>query len=293
MLPDAAAERVDDLLLRLDRALPGRIEGFYVVGSACLGTFRHGRSDVDFVAIVDGPFREAELRRLRAVHIGRWVDALVRDGVLRRRWPLVCNGSYLERGALSRSPLEATALAGHVAGRFAAGAAGGFDVNPVTWHTLARHGIAVRGPEAARLEVHTDPIELRDWTRANLDGYWRDWVRRARGLGSGGVPATARRFAASGVLGVSRLHYTLVTGEITGKEAAGEYALQTFGPQWRPVVEDALGYWRGAGSLPGDDGRALRRGRGRALRRGRVAADFVAHVIDSASEVKDFAGGHG
>jgi hypothetical protein len=275
MLPPPVAERVDDLLARLDRALPGRVEGFYVVGSACLGAFREGRSDIDFVAIANGDFSSAEVRRLRSVHLGRWVAALARDAVVRRRWPLVCNGSYLERGALSRSPLEVTPLAGHAAGRFATGetgSGGAFDVNPVTWHTLARHGIAVRGPEPDRLEIRADPAELRAWTRENLDGYWRDWVSRARP-----VPARARalprRFAAWGVLGVSRLHYTLATAEIAGKEAAGEYALETFGPEWRPVIEDALAFWRGAPPQPAY--------RGRFARRTRMASEFVAHVIDA------------
>jgi len=49
----------------------------------------------------------------------------------------------------------------------------------VTWHTLARHGIAVRGPEPSRLEIHVDPGALRTWTRGNLDSYWRAWVRGA------------------------------------------------------------------------------------------------------------------
>jgi Domain of unknown function (DUF4111) len=278
MLPATVAERVDDLLARLDRALPGRIEGFYVVGSACLGAFRLGRSDIDFVAIVDGPLAGPELRRLRTVHVGRWVSAVVGDGVLRQRWPLVCNGSYLEPGALSRSPASVTALAGHVAGRFAAGAAGGFDVNPITWHTLAGHGIAVRGPEPVRLGIHTDQAELREWTRGNLDGYWRDWVGRARRFAAGGARALPRRFAASGVLGVSRLRYTLDTGEITGKEAAGEYTLQMFGPEWRPVVLDALAFWRGDPSVSGY--------RGRPVRRCRAAADFAGHVIDTAPRIR-------
>ena len=65
----------EDLLARLDRALPGRIEGFYVVGSACMGAFRPGRSDLDFVAIAGRDLRRAELERLdsrapRSVDIG-------------------------------------------------------------------------------------------------------------------------------------------------------------------------------------------------------------------------------
>jgi predicted nucleotidyltransferase len=70
-LPPVVAERVDDLLARLDRELPDRVEGFYVVGSACLGAFREGRSDIDFVAIVADGLDPDELRRLRAIHLGR------------------------------------------------------------------------------------------------------------------------------------------------------------------------------------------------------------------------------
>jgi hypothetical protein len=139
VLPAPVRDTVDDLLVRLDRAVPGRIEGFYVVGSACMGAFRAGRSDLDFVAIVTGEFGHAELARLRAVHLGRWTSALIRDFALRSRWPLVCNGSYLKCGNLSSSPLEVTPLAGHVAGRFRV-AQRGFDVNPVTWHNTRAAG---------------------------------------------------------------------------------------------------------------------------------------------------------
>lgn len=116
VLPELAHGAVDDLLGRLDRVVPDRIEGFYVVGSASMGAFRADRSDVDFVAIVTGGFGRAELARLRAVHVGRWTTALVQDVALRRRWPLVCNGIYLRAGDLSISPLEVTPLAGHVTG---------------------------------------------------------------------------------------------------------------------------------------------------------------------------------
>lgn len=263
--------------------MPGRVEGFYVVGSVCLGAFREGRSDIDFVAIVDRGLGPAELRRLHAVHVGRWAGALAGDAVLRRRWPLVCNGSYLSRGAVSRSSLEVRALAGHVAGRFATAPERGFDVNPVTWHMLAHYGIAVRGPEPDWLDVRTDAAELRAWTRTNLDGYWRDWVMRARGRsGLARVRALPRRFAAAGVLGVSRLHYTLATGEVISKEAAGDYALATFGGEWRAVIEDALAFWRGAPPAPGSSRR-------HAMGRTRRAADFVAHVIDASPGVKDSA----
>jgi Nucleotidyltransferase domain len=67
-VPAAPLAVVDDLLARLDRALPGRVKGFYVVGSVSLGAFRPGRSDVDFVSILDRELTAAELARLRVVY---------------------------------------------------------------------------------------------------------------------------------------------------------------------------------------------------------------------------------
>jgi predicted nucleotidyltransferase len=259
------------LLVRLDRELPGRVEGLYVVGSAATGAFRFGRSDVDFVALVDRDLSRRELARLRAVHMGLWTSALVHDTALRRRWPLVSNGIYLRSADLSKSPLTVTPLAGHVSGRFGVAERDGFDVNPVTWHTLARRGIAVRGSDRDQLEIHADPAELWEWTRGNLNGYWRRWVERVRHP-SLREAVLGRRFTAAGVLGAPRLHYTIATGEIATKEDAAEHALEVFDPRWRPLIEDALAWWRLEPSRP-----PYRR---HPAKRGHDAADFVSHVID-------------
>lgn len=277
MLAELPRNAACDLLARLDRAVPGRIAGFYVVGSASMGAFRPGRSDVDFVALAAGNLCPAELRRLRALHLGRWSSALTHDAAWRRRWPLVCNGIYLKAGDLARSPLEVTPLAGHVTGRFRAASSKGFDVNPVTWYVLAHHGIALRGPDRDRLQVHTDGAELRAWTLANVNSYWRRWTARVRpgGISIRGVPP--RRLAASGVLGAPRLHYTIATGKIATKEAAARYALEVFEPRWRGLIEDAIAFWRGeAPSEPY---------RGHPHRRYRDAVEFVACVIDAANRL--------
>jgi predicted nucleotidyltransferase len=272
-MPAPASEVVADLIARLDRAVPGRIEGFYVVGSVAMGAFVVGRSDVDFVAIVDHDLGRAELARLRGVHARGWTSALIRDVALRRRWPFVCNGIYLRGGGLERSPLEVTPLAAQVSGRFRIAPRRGFDVNPVTWHTLARHGIAVRGPKPEQLRIRTDSAELRIWTVGNLNDYWRRWVERVRRPGLNRATVLGRRFIAGGVLGAPRLHYTIATGEVATKEAAGQYALETFEPRWHALIEDALAYWRGAPSL--------RPYRGHAAGRRHDAAEFVALVIDA------------
>jgi hypothetical protein len=39
---------------------------------------------------------------------------------------------------------------------------------------------------------------------------------------------------------VSRLHYTLATGDITSKEGAGQHALRTFPDRWHRLVNESL-----------------------------------------------------
>ena len=275
MLPTPAGDVVDRFLARLDRALPGRVTGFYVVGSIGLGSFVARRSDIDFVAVLDGPLAGGEPARLRAVHRRAWARALAGDVALRRRWPLVCNGSYVLAGDLMRSPDVVTPQAAHVAGHFAVAPSGGFDVNPVTWHILARHGIAVRGPARAQLTVHADAGELRRWVVDNLRAYWRPWALDARERRHPGARLAMRQYAAGGVLGVSRLHYTLATGRIATKEQAGEYARYLFGARWQALIDDALAFRRGRPAVP-----PYRR---HPRRRVDDAAAFVARVIDAAT----------
>ena len=170
-----------------------------------------------------------------------------------------------------------TPLAGHASGRFRIAEREGFDVNPVTWHVLAQHGIAVRGPAPEQWRIHTDPAELRAWTLGNLNSYWRRWAQRAHRSGLNRATMLGRRFTSAGVLGAPRLHYTIATGEIATKEAGGAYALDVLDPRWRPLIEDALAWWRNAPP------RRAYRCRSIALRRD--AAEFVSCVIESGNRL--------
>ena len=273
-VPRPVESVVDHYLALVDRALPGFVRAFYLVGSTALGGFRPGRSDIDFVAIVSGGGSSEELRALRRSHRRAYARALLR-AARDRSWPLACNGIFVGPEALTGPPSRAAAVAHQVAERFAAGA--GFDVNPVTWWVLAHAGVPVRGPEVASLDVHLDDRELRRWTRANLTSFWVPW---ADALAAGGIRAwtlqlralSIDRLVASGVLGASRMHATIATGRVISKDQAGRYALAEFGSRWHPIIEHAVSYWGGSSLAGAGEARELRR---------RTAA-FVGHVADLA-----------
>jgi Domain of unknown function (DUF4111)/Nucleotidyltransferase domain len=239
-LPGEARPIVDRYLGHLDRLLPGRVIGLYVVGSTALGAYRHGYSDLDVVAVTGGTFDRDELRRLRRVQLRAGAESAVRALARGRiRIPGTVNGVYVAAADLTRPVTTIVPVASHVGHVFQVG--GAFDVNPVMWSVLAGRGIPVRGPEPATLGLDPEPGALRDWNLANLREYWGPWADRMLARRRH-LPVGARWQVAWGTLGAPRLHCTIATGEIVSKEAAGEYALATFDARWRPVIEEGLAY---------------------------------------------------
>lgn len=221
-------EVVETYLTAADTEAPGLVEGLYLEGSVALGDFRTHTSDVDFVAVVAEPPGAAALTALRRVH------ARVRE---HQRRPYF-DGVYLTWGDLSGGPTVAIARPTSHEGRFHPGEG---RQSPVTWHTLARHGITCRGPALTEVGVWTDPAALAEWQNTNLDEYWgRGLARASRLLSKPGLATLTDYGTAWTVTGVSRLHYTLATGEITSKDGAGRHALTTFPGRWHRIVAESL-----------------------------------------------------
>ncbi|MFH9425107.1 aminoglycoside adenylyltransferase domain-containing protein [Streptomyces sp. NPDC017529] len=255
-------------LTSADRWRPGLVEGLYLTGSVALGDFRPGRSDVDFVAVSARRPSAADIAALEQAHA---------ETRKRHRRPHF-DGVHVTWDDLAGGFASCPGAPHTLQGRFHAG--GGFEVNPVTWSVLAANAVPVRGPAPGGFDVGVDPAALREWTLGNLDGYWRRWQAAHREpLSLRGVLALHGWATAWGVLGVSRLHYTLATGEITSKGGAGRYALETFGAEWRPVIAEALRLHRsGVVEPPAGVPRP-----GSPFARRRAVADFVAMVVGDAT----------
>ncbi|WP_020667524.1 hypothetical protein [Amycolatopsis nigrescens] len=240
MLPPAAARTVARYLTIADRLLPGKITGCYLVGSAALDAWSPRRSDLDFIAVVDGGLSAGELRRLRVLHAAG--NAATFGQALKRAEPTIpgtMNGAFVSAGDLGEPVTRIRPLASHSGWSFKSGA--GFDVNPVMWKVLRERGIAMRGPATDRLGLDPEPDLLREWNLGQLRGHWRSWAEK---LLSGKPPrkplVPAHRVAIARVLGPPRLHHTIVTGKVIAKEHAVEYALDTFAARWHPLLRTAL-----------------------------------------------------
>lgn len=254
LLPVDAARAIRSYLRAADRLLPGAVIACGVTGSIALGAYRPPRSDVDLVAVIADEWlnRPDLIRRLRLLHLSQVPRLAVRAarglGV-----SACCNTVFIAESEVSLPVTEIRPLASHTGEIFEA--ADAFDVNPVIWKVLTSGGIAVRGRSIAEWDLDPQPDQLDPWIRTNLHEYWvpiaaelhnppqktkRALLRRLL-TSPGGLTAGTVAWC---VLGPARMHHTLLTGQIIGKEAAGVHALEQF-PQHAPITEVALAELRG------------------------------------------------
>lgn len=230
-LPEVAAAVVTLFGELIDAALPGRLTGLYLVGSLALGDFRPGISDVDFVAVLDTPAVGSDLDALQRVH----------DAIDARADLPVLDGVYVTADAFEREPELANPAPHHVSGAFVR-TGDGFELNPVTWATLSRHGVAARGPHAATLRIAVEDRVLAAWCLSNLSDYWSNYATSARSLLRDLDPDVElpAQLLAWAVTGPPRLHFTIATGHITTKECVAHWAGAIYDDQWRPLLDTAL-----------------------------------------------------
>jgi Domain of unknown function (DUF4111) len=223
--PVGAREVTTQFLELIDASAPGLLEGLYLRGSLGFGEYFEGQSDVDFTAVLATRPDASQFDALAAAH------AQVFEAHPHPHF----DGFHLLRDELARPPDGCRDLPCMFAGTF--DVASRLDVNPVSWHELARRGIVIRGPVLTGDDVWTDDAALRAFSHDNLTAYW---AGVAGELAAHPTDASTPGAAAWCVLGVSRLHHLLATGALTSKSGAGHYALRAFEPQWRPIIAEAL-----------------------------------------------------
>ena len=260
-----AQQVLDQLLFGLDTECRGLITGLYVTGSLALGDGRPGQSDIDLVLVRDDDADNATttaalepvLTNLRRTHPRPMLDGLV-----------------LSPSDLAAGPDRIEGDRPIIFDNIVRLDSDGIGRNPVTWETIRQCGIAYRGAPIDRDHLWHDPARLDAWARENLDSYWLPWLARSdRLLTRSGLTSLGAMWTEWGVLGVTRLHYTLATGHVTSKHGAGVYALETFPSHWHRIIREALRIRERRSGVPLYSNQLHRR---------RDARDFMSMVIDSA-----------
>lgn len=253
--PHDAHQVVNRYLTLVDRALPGRIDGLYLVGSIALSDYHPGPSDVDFVAVTGTPVTNNEIDCLREIH-----------ATLRRLGKPWFDGIYVTWDDLTRNPSDIEHVPFSLGNTF--GHTGGAEANPSVWLTLRNYPFAIRGRQAPT--VWYDESAIRRWNLANLNSYWRGVADRLDKTAY--TPQSMDWETVWCVAGVARLHYTITSLNVTSKSGACRYALAQFPGRWHTVIREAQGVRNGGHASD----RSLEERR-------KDVRDFVRLVIDDAA----------
>jgi hypothetical protein len=210
----------------VDSAAPGLLEGLYVVGSYALGDWHEATSDIDIVAVTAEPATEKDAGALLAAHT-----------LLSERLPRpYVDGPYLAWGDLPVAPATGLHRPWSLDGRFHHDGEC-FEINPVTWYTLATYGVTVRGPAVETLDIALDVNDRVRFVVDNLASYWTEVADQLAAV------APEREFDAASfewcALGALRLHYTAFTGDVISKSAAADYGIGVAPEQFHSLLRGA------------------------------------------------------
>ena len=239
----------------LDAAPSGLITGLYLRGGIGFGEWIAGQSDVDFVATLSRRPNHDDLDAICSAH--ERVSAAHPD--------VSFDGTHLLAEDLMADPDECPDVPCILHRHFELEAR--YDISPVTWHELAWHGVTFAGRPLESLGIWTDRERLLDFTRANLDSYWRGNAEALAAQPNEGAREEACCWC---VLGVARLDHLLVTGDMTTKSGAGRWGLTHYPEQFHRVLREALRIREGGCDEYPDDDES----------RGRDTAAFTAYVVE-------------
>jgi hypothetical protein len=217
--PAIAEEMCRRYMAAFDEQHPGLLTGLYLVGSIALDDFQPGCSDIDFVAMTRRRVDLADVTLIHALLLSTPGQPFF-DGVYVTEQELRALPDRDSRGVavLNGMPLLHSAAERHT----------------VTWLTLARYGIAIRGRAPSASWIAADLVLAQAYSYENLQSYWLGWIASRRA-----VTGLSAEDVAWSVLGVSRLHALMREGLVLSKTAAGHYAVATF-PRHRSIIEAAL-----------------------------------------------------
>lgn len=227
---NVVARVVEDYLDDMEATVPGLVDGVYLIGSVALSDFHPAWSDIDFVTVLHDVPEDPQRMLLADVH----------ERMRTRHQRPRLNGYYLTWDDLAAPPSRRTTL-GLQAKNGVLHLGPNWVPSILTWHELAEHGLHVAGPSLEGHEIARDPAMLTRWCLDSIEDQWTPWWYRSANLWSNaGVGSLGGWAPASGVLGVTRVHYMLTTGRVTSKCGAGEWALTVCEPEWRRLLEECL-----------------------------------------------------
>jgi len=212
------------------------LTGIYLTGSAALGGYHAGKSDIDFTVVMEQPLNCGQVSELKALH-----------AQIKAKYPKSkLEGHYLTLAELGKEPDAIEPVVAYYGGKVARSYHG---INAVTWFTLKKHGLTVWGRPAPELAFDASEADLLGYVIGNVNSYWSGWLARSqRTFSLRGLYALTAAAVEWGVAGISRMSFTLAERDVTSKDTALAYALQRTPAKYGRILREARRIRTGVGS---------------------------------------------
>jgi hypothetical protein len=106
---------------------------------------------------------------------------------------------------------------------------------------LKNYGMTLVGKQPDHYALNIDVEDLINYVKLNADTYWVNWTEQAsKNLSINGVFTLFEQGVEWGVLGISRLYYTIHENDIASKYEAGKYVLDKIPTHHERIIREAL-----------------------------------------------------
>ena len=229
-IPERVNQILNEYFDLFESRLPNVLKAYVIFGSVSLGAFNDGFSDIDFVAVVNRKFTEADLGVLKEVHNSIKIQYPKTDLM----------GMYVMEYDLSFEHENTKSCPCFIDGIFKGYQR--FEKNSIDAYQLKKYGITIKGQGSENLKYTVDWDILIHNMRDNINTYWFNWENGCKKFPSSKFFCLLLSLGMVewGVLGVTRLYYTFKEGDMTSKVGAGEYALKTVPQRWHKIINESM-----------------------------------------------------
>lgn len=207
--------------------IKSNVIGVYLTGSATLGDWHYGKSDIDIAVVIKNSISKANTALLEKQI--KPLEATYSHVKLEIQYIPI---SILGKGKEEVEPILAYRNKKHSISYF--------NLNPVTWYSLEKYGVVIWGTPVNELNIKTTKDELSSYVYENVNTYWTTWATSAAKIFSIKGMLSFTDWAVEWcVCGLSRMYYTLQEKDITSKSGAVEYMLNKSPHEYQKILKEA------------------------------------------------------
>lgn len=229
-LPEEVEIVLNEYFKVFNTNLPNLMESFYVIGSLVLNDYHPGRSDVDFVSVIKRGMASEELNILKGIH----------KKISSKYHKTVLEGSYVTPQQIDKLDNDIGPVVYFDRKKVRYDDKSG-NVGIITWLMLKNYAITLIGKQPEHYIPNIDVSDLVSYVQLNANTYWVEWTEKAgNNLSITGISALFEQKVEWGVLGISRLYYTMHEKDIVSKYEAGVYTRDKVPKSFKRIIKEAL-----------------------------------------------------